>query len=152
MRTLTTIALATAITLSTWASPRIVGAEERLTMGQRHHLVKYQGLSGVDWSVTENLLTIRAAFHRYGMGDGVARCVAMRESGYNEDARNLYSGAAGLFQHLPYYWAGRVAAYNRSAYPNWKVHSTSPFNARANALVTAFMVKHGGWGPWGGGC
>jgi hypothetical protein len=123
-----------------------------LTPGQRHHLVRYQGLEHVDWSVRENQLTIRAAFNHFGMSDGIAQCVANRESGFNNDAVNMEgSGASGLFQILRRYWGGRVNAYNRTASPAFKVKH-DVFNARANSLVAAWMVRHGGWGPWGGGC
>jgi hypothetical protein len=122
-----------------------------LNPAERHKLVRYQGISRIDWSVKENLLTIRAAFHRYGMNDGEARCVAMRESRYDNEAYNRSSGASGLFQFLYRYWPDRRAAYNRSARVGYRV-GPSPFNARANALVAAWTVKHYGWSPWSGGC
>jgi hypothetical protein len=149
------VSRATKLAIATLAALCMIAGQAHardLTPGQRHHLAKYQGLQpGLDWSVKENQLTIRAAFQHFGMSDGIAQCVANRESHFDNDAVNPSSHASGLFQHLRQYWPGRVAAYNRAAPPAFDV-KTDVFNARASSLVTAWMVRHGGWAPWGGGC
>lgn len=66
----------------------------------------------------------------------VMRC----ESGGNPNARNSRSGAAGLFQHLPKYWA------ERSAKAGWG--GASIYSPEANVAVSAWLVRNGGWGHW----
>lgn len=90
------------------------------------------------------------AFHAIVPAElGTALAVGFRESRFDPFAYNASSGASGLFQHLKRYWPGRRATYLQAReYPNtWP--RVSPFNARANAILTARMVKRGGWGPWG---
>jgi len=66
------------------------------------------------WSVREALTCIR------------------RESGGNQYARNPYSGAAGLFQLMPGFWAGR---YN-------------PYRIAVNVHIAADLYARRGWQPW----
>jgi hypothetical protein len=67
----------------------------------------------------------------------IIRC----ESGSNASAANSISGAAGLFQHLPRYWAGRAEAAGFAG--------ASIFNAEANIAAAAWLVYHGGgWAHW----
>ena len=76
-------------------------------------------------------------------GASMALYVADRESNLEHDAYNSYSGASGIFQHLGSYWPGRADAFG---FGGW-----SPFNARANIMVTLRMVHRlGSWSPWGG--
>ena len=73
--------------------------------------------------------------------------IAGRESGFDPFAYNV-SGAEGLFQHMQAYWCSRVNTYlTKSEFPN-QYPSVSPFRARANAFVTARMVRAQGWGAW----
>ena len=75
-------------------------------------------------------------------GDGadgqVARCVAWRESRYQATARNSSSGAAGLFQLMPFWWDGN------NQY-GWRF---DPYDARANAFHAHLIWKAYGWEPW----
>jgi hypothetical protein len=71
--------------------------------------------------------------------------VADRESNFLPWAYNP-SGASGLFQHMAGYWSGRRMLLPKAQFPNRA--KVSPFNARANAWVTAIMVGGGNWGPW----
>jgi hypothetical protein len=87
---------------------------------------------------------IRCAEERWPVPGGAAMAlyVADRESHFRPDAYNSYSGASGIFQHLSRYWAGRADAFG---FGGW-----SPFNARANIMVTMRMVHRlGSWSPWG---
>lgn len=77
-----------------------------------------------------------------------AHQIAERESRFDDEARNTYSGAAGLFQHLPRYWRSRAATLPLRWFPHRA--RIGPFDARANAWAAAIMVRRGGWGPWGG--
>lgn len=78
--------------------------------------------------------------------------VADRESSFAPWAYNSGSCASGLFQHICGYWSGvngdpgRRMLLPKSQFPNRA--KVSPFNARANAWVTAIMVGQGNWGPW----
>lgn len=73
--------------------------------------------------------------------------VADRESSDYPWAHNTSSDCRGLFQHMGRYWDSRARAYlKRGWFPrHW---TPSAYNARANALVTAVMVRRGGWSPW----
>lgn len=88
--------------------------------------------------------------------------VASRESGFIPWAANPHTssachpwsssvfGSCGLYQHLARYWPARVKAHLKAWWFPKSYPQVSPYNARANALVTALMVRSGGWGPWGG--
>ena len=84
---------------------------------------------------------IRCAANRWGVGVSTALYVADRESDFRPKAFNRSSCAKGVFQHLCRYWDGRAYAYG--------FKGRSPFNARANIIVTMKMVKRHGWSPWG---
>ncbi|MGH2631605.1 MAG: hypothetical protein ACRDHI_13755 [Actinomycetota bacterium] len=87
---------------------------------------------------------IRCAERRWPVPGGPSQAlyVADRESNFEHDAYNSYSGASGIFQHLRRYWPGRAGAYG---FGGW-----SAFNARANIIVTMRMVHRlGSWSPWG---
>lgn len=94
---------------------------------------------------------IRCVFTYLGLGGqtATAQAIAERESGLYVRARNASSGAAGLFQHLPTYWPGRVRSclgpWRFPRYPN-----VSIFNPRANTWAAACMVRSSGWAAWGG--
>jgi hypothetical protein len=76
--------------------------------------------------------------------------VANRESHFLNSAYNP-SGCSGIFQHQIRYWPGRVLGWLPRAWLAylWR-KGVSVFNSYANVWVAAFMVKDGGWGPWGG--
>jgi hypothetical protein len=128
-------------------------AEERLSWDQRHDRIRYETLENPQWTARETVLTITAAADRFNVSRSVMMCIARRESNLDEDAYNSYSGASGLFQHLRRYWPSRVRSYNHGVGGWLDVKpNASPFSARANALVSARMMRAGGFGPWGGGC
>lgn len=62
------------------------------------------------------------------------------ESGGDPNAQNPRSGAAGLFQHIPRYWADRSAAVG--------LPGASIFDPVANVSAAAWLVYTEGWGPW----
>jgi hypothetical protein len=84
---------------------------------------------------------IRCAANRWDVGVRKALYVADRESDFRPRAFNRSSCAKGVFQHLCRYWDGRAYAYG--------FKGKSPYNARANIIVTMKMVKRYGWSPWG---
>lgn len=96
---------------------------------------------------------IKCVFSHVGIPGQIpeALYVADRESGLWPWAINhaLYTehDCLGLFQHMRQYWRGRaIADLPLRQFPHRG--KVSAYNARANAWVTAVMVKHGGWGPW----
>ena len=78
----------------------------------------------------------------------MALMVANRESHYRPWAFNPGSGASGLFQHIASYWPGRAVALGHRGWFGKGSWPLSPFNARANAMVTAMMTADGDWSPW----
>jgi hypothetical protein len=84
---------------------------------------------------------IRCTVRRWHVRGGARKAigVARRESGLRPRAYNR-AGYAGLFQQSTRYWPGRARKYG---FPRW-----SPFNGRANVIVSIRMVHRGGWGPW----
>lgn len=127
-------------------------AERSLTPDQRAQRVRYETLQAPHSTTTEVVKTIVAAANRFGVSSSTMLCIARRESGLDERAYNP-SGASGLFQHMRRFWPGRVRAYNAGVGPLLKIHANaSPFSMRANSVVAARMIRHGGYGPWGGGC
>jgi len=63
------------------------------------------------------------------------------ESNGNPDAANPYSGAAGLFQHLPRFWNERTTS---AGYAGANIYDPT-----ANAGVAAWLVYYGGgWSHW----
>jgi hypothetical protein len=96
----------------------------------------------IDWrqSTWHVKQLIRCAAAHHGVRTSTALYVAWRESRYRPSAYNAYGGAAGIYQHLVKYWPDRATDYG---FRNW-----SPFNARANIMVTMRMVRVYGWEPW----
>ncbi len=62
------------------------------------------------------------------------------ESGGDPNAQNSSSGAAGLFQHIPRYWAERAASIG--------LPGASIFDPVANVAAAAYLVYTEGWSPW----
>ena len=101
-------------------------------------------ICAIDWRVNKRHVKhlIRCAAHQYGVNADKAISIAHRESHFDPDAYNAWSCAKGIYQHLCRYWPGRAYDYG--------FKGRSAFNARANIIVTMKMVRHYGWGPWGG--
>ena len=68
----------------------------------------------------------------------VAECIADHESRDNPNARNTGSGAAGLFQLMPFWWDGNNAF-------GWKF---DPYDPQENAEHAHLIWKRDGWSPW----
>ena len=83
---------------------------------------------------------IYCAADYFGVSRDRALYVAWRESRFDPRAYNAGGPAAGIYQHLVRYWPERATRYG---FPD-----ASPFNARANILVTMRMVRRIGWWPW----
>lgn len=87
---------------------------------------------------------IRLLIGRYFAAEDVNRAVriAWCESSFNPEAVNPVTGAGGLFQHLPEYWAERSAAAG--------VAGADPLDAEANVAVAAWLLYNlpGGWSHW----
>jgi hypothetical protein len=67
--------------------------------------------------------------------------VAYCESRWDPEATNPLSGAGGLFQQIPRFWADRSAA------AGWA--GANIFDAHANTAVSAWLVyEGGGWAHW----
>ena len=67
-------------------------------------------------------------------------CVMTAESGGNPNAYNPSSGASGLFQHIPKYWADRSTAAGWAGASIW--------DPVANTAVAAWLSARDGWGHW----
>ncbi len=68
----------------------------------------------------------------------IMRC----ESNGDPFAVNKFSGASGLFQHMPAYWPSRAEKVG------WDP-TTSPFHPEANVAAAAWLVEAtGGWSHW----
>lgn len=79
----------------------------------------------------------------YFQPDDVGRALAVMycESGGDPDAKNPYSTASGLFQHLASMWPERSEA------AGWDGRSV--FEPEANVAVAAWLVyEGGGWSHW----
>lgn len=106
---------------------------------------RFQYVNGrAGWQPKEVKRTIRCMAPKWGLSESLALSIAYRESRYLEDARNPSSGACGVFQHLPRYWDGRVAAI-----PQW-LHPIkhSCFAGRVNILAGLYLAKVSGWHHW----
>jgi hypothetical protein len=62
------------------------------------------------------------------------------ESRGNPNAVNASSGASGLFQHMPQWWAARSAA---AGFPGRSV-----FDPEANVGTAGWLYRRDGWGAW----
>lgn len=99
-------------------------------------------------STREAQLTLKSVARIKGFSFSRANCIAQRESGYRYNAYNSSSGASGIFQHLRRYWKGRVASYGPRSGPLEINHPASPFNGRANIIVSGAMMAAGQWYHW----
>lgn len=83
---------------------------------------------------------VRAAAREFGIPEEAFVRVVRCESGMNPAAVNRSSGALGLGQHLPRYYAARAAALGYG-YGSWS-------DARANARVSAWLWATSGPQHW----
>ena len=107
-------------------------------------VIKSSTVCPIEWrdGTTKVKDLIRCAARHFGVNPDKALSIARRESRFRPTAYNSWSCAKGIYQHLCRYWPSRADAYG---FDDW-----SAYNARANVMVTMRMVKHYGWGPWGG--
>ena len=118
------------------------------TQQLRERTCRFQWIDRATWTAREERRTLECVVDRFGPIDGgvpKATQVGSCESGWNRLASN--GGAyLGLFQHAASSWSGRV----HWAMPDgWRVGPWwSPWNSRAQIVVTVRMVHAGGWGPW----
>jgi hypothetical protein len=99
------------------------------------------GLS--EWSRGSGVGAWRPLVEAYFRPSDVDRALRVMscESKGDPYARNRRSGASGLFQHLPKYWAGRA---DKAGFPG-----ASIFDPEANVAVAAWLVyDFGGWRHW----
>lgn len=89
----------------------------------------------------EILRLLVVAARRYGLDVDRFIATARCESGLRPTAVSSSGKYLGLFQHDRFYWPARAA---RAGF-----EGASAFNPRANAFVSAWMVRYGGgWGHW----
>jgi len=81
---------------------------------------------------------VRALAAKYFAVEDVNRAVrvAWCESRFDPNSSNLRTGAVGLFQHLPRYWAERA---ENAGFPN-----SAPSDPEASTAAAAWAVYHGG--------
>lgn len=106
----------------------------------------FQNVDPHKWTVREVHLTIHCALRKWPVDHSTVDYIADRESSMFWHATNPYSGACGVFQHMPNLWPGRVRAFN-DTHPRWHL-ATGCYNARSNVLVAVHMMKVGGLSPW----
>lgn len=103
--------------------------------------------------VRRNSHLIRCVFATFGVGQtSTALAIARRESGLDPWAwHHAYAwehDCLGTFQHMRQYWGERVRHFLKAKWFPRSWPNVSPFDPRANAIITARMVRGGGWGPW----
>lgn len=110
---------------------------------------RFQYVDGkAGWSQDEVKLTIRCAAERYHVSVTTALYIADRESHFGQYATNPYSGACGVYQHIPTYWPSRLQSL-KNMHPATSPMGSSCFDARSNVMVALHMAHHQGWGAWG---
>lgn len=108
---------------------------------------RYQYLDGHrGWSTWEVKRTIWCATKKWGVSTSTALYVADRESHFGQYATNRYSGACGVYQHMPAYWPGRITTLDGQR-PSLRPLGTSCYNARSNVMAAIWMAR-GGWSAW----
>lgn len=114
--------------------------------GWRHDRCRYQSVEVGKWTPDEVRWTIRCAADHFGVSADTALYVAQRESNLEWWATNRYSGACGIYQHLPRYWPSRYESF-LARRPGLAPVRPSCYNARSNVLVALNMAASS-WGPW----
>lgn len=121
----------------------------------RWHLCKFQTMDGHQgFSDLEVKRTARCAEEKFPVSAGFATvaCIARRESGWNEFAKNPSSSASGVFQVVSGTWSGWHYEFAKK-WQQWRVwHNSSVFNARTNVFRSVFVMHRRGLSPWGGSC
>lgn len=121
------------------ASGRLVCSEDKYDTRPR---------MGTNVVARKNRHLIRCVGRRFHVPVSRMLSVANCESSFWSWAHN--GSYRGLYQHDISAWDGRARTYlQRKWFP--RLHNgwtPGPYNARANAFVTAFMARAGGWGPW----
>lgn len=131
-RVITTIAIGIGLAVSSWTGrAEAKNPECRFGIGER-------AMRQTIWCVAHKLGE-DAAFRR------TALYIASRESGFYAGATNPYSGAAGIYQHLPSYWPGRYAAHSPRRFSPM---APGVYSGRSNIIVSLLMASRNGWGPW----
>lgn len=130
------------------AMPLLPLGQEVAQAGSRQQHCRFQRLRQGSWTPWEVRRTIRCAVRRWPVEGGISRAlsIADRESSFGARAVNPYSGACGVYQHIPTYWPGRHATWDRRM-PNWELRPSCK-NGRTNVVVTIRMAHTGGWGHW----
>jgi len=88
---------------------------------------------------SETLVALLAAYFAPADVERALR-IAWCESRYDVNATNPWSGAMGLFQHMPQYWVDRSAA------AGWA--GASAYDPEANGAVAAWLAYSDGWRHW----
>lgn len=102
-------------------------------------------LAGPDWPTgpgAEGWRPLVEAYFEPGDVDRAIRIMACESNG-DPRARNPWSGASGLFQHMPRYWSERTSA---AGFPG-----ASIFDPEANVAAAAYLLYDypgGGWHHW----
>lgn len=138
-----------AVTSLSVAAPPAIAARPGPCTGERQYRWMANDIDG-SWTHVKAVRRQRAenvarcAARRYGIDVASFLAVGDRESGFWHRAYNS-SGASGLYQHIRYYWPGRAARWLERRWFDGRL--PGPFNARANAIVSARM-----WKAQGGAC
>lgn len=116
----------------------------------RYHECRHQYSDGQrGWSPVEVRKTIACVAAKFGVSTHKALDIAWRESRWKQHATNSVSGACGVFQHIPRWFAGRLDAV-ANARPKYRHFDGSCYSARDNIFAALWLVKKYGWSAWGG--
>jgi Transglycosylase SLT domain len=116
-------------------TPTTVAAEEATTTGEQS-----TGTIAPDESGWLSQVQVRALVAEYFAAEDVNKAVrvAWCESRFNPTSANLRTGAVGLFQHLPKYWAERA---ENAGFPD-----ADPSDPEASTAAAAWAIyNEGGW-------
>lgn len=83
---------------------------------------------------------IRCAARRWTVPGGPDKAIAVARCESHLDPSAYGSGNAGLFQQAVAYWPARARGFGFAG--------ASPFNGRANAIVSIRMAHASGWAAW----
>lgn len=106
---------------------------------------KFNGWREGTWTYAEIRRTAWCVVEKWPVPGGHNKFnqVADCESNWNRFASND-GRYLGLFQHARPYWGSRVNTFEP---PRWELQEGWA-NPRTQIVVTARMVRAGGWGPW----
>jgi hypothetical protein len=83
---------------------------------------------------------IRCAARRWMVPGGPDKAISVARCESHLDPAAYGSGNAGLFQQAVVYWPARARGFGFAG--------ASPFNGRANAIVSIRMAHASGWAAW----